>query len=332
MDTLGIDVSKLKLDACLLTAGKKPLYKVVPNTSEGLAALLTWLLKQHASAASTQAVLEPTGPYHELAATTLHQAGLTVLLVDPMKARAFARSQGIALKNDAIDAQVLARYALSSQACDCPLRAWSPAPPAVRHLKALIARRDSLQQDRQRELNRREKASVGPVPAIVLDSHEQLLALLEQQIARLEREIDQHIDHDPGLRESIRLLQSIPGIGPTSSAKIGQMFAAHDFHSSAQVPAFAGLVPIEHRSGSSVRAPSHISKHGSADLRRVLYFPAIVATQHNPVVRDFYQRLLARGMAKKAAIVACMRKLLLLCFGVLRSQQPFDPNWNSRSH
>lgn len=331
MNPLGIDVAKLKLDCCLLASGK-PRHKTVPNSPAGIAALLAWLAKQHALAATTHAVLEPTGPYHELAATALHDAGLTVSLVNPGQARDFARSQGIVLKNDAVDAQVLARYALACQASGKPLRTWAPLAPAVRQLKALIARRDSLTQDRQRELNRCEKACAGPLPAVVADSHAQLLALLTQQIAQLEREIAQHIGQDPGLRAQVGLLRSIIGIGKKTSPKLGAMFAAHDFTRAAQAPAFVGVVPVERRSGSSLRAASHISKRGSADLRRALYFPAIVAAKHNPVVREFYQRLLARGMAKKAAIVACMRKLLQICFGVLRSGQPFDPLWSSRPH
>ncbi|MEF9944398.1 MAG: IS110 family transposase [Burkholderiaceae bacterium] len=331
MDPLGIDVSKAKLDCCLLAAGK-PHHKAVLNSAAGLAALLAWLTRQHAPVAATHAVLEPTGPYHELAATALHDAGLAVSLVNPAQARAFARSQGRVLKNDRVDAEVLARFALACRAAGQPLRTWSPLPAAVRHLKALLARRDCLKQDHQRELNRREKACAGPLPAIVADSHDQLLTLLAQQIARIEREIEQHIDQDPDLHEQVGLLQSIPGIGPVSSSKIGAVFAAHPFTSCAQAAAYAGIVPVERTSGSSLRCPSHISKRGSADLRRALYFPAIVATTHNPVVHVFYQRLLTRGMAKKAAIVACMRKLLQICFGVLRSRQPFDPLWSERFH
>ena len=123
------------------------------------------------------------------------------------------------------------------------------------------------------------------------------------------------------------LLTSIAGIGRTTANLLLGELSGRDFQKARQVAAHAGLVPQHRQSGSSVRGRAHLSKKGNARLRRALYWPAIVALRYNPVLAAFASRLLAAGKPKMVVIAAVMRKLLHLAFGVLKHQQPFDPNW-----
>ncbi len=159
----------------------------------------------------------------------------------------------------------------------------------------------------------------------VLASLNAVLQTLDDQIAAIERSIDHQINHHPGLKADRDLLASIPGLGPLTIAILLAEMPWRNFTSAAQAGAYTGLSPRRHESGGTVMAKSRISKIGSPRLRRALYFPAIVATQHNPILRTFYQRLLANGKSKMAGIAATMRKLIHIAFGVLHSGQTFDP-------
>ncbi len=134
------------------------------------------------------------------------------------------------------------------------------------------------------------------------------------------------IDPHPTLQHDHQLLQSIPGVGPVlATFMVALLYHGERFDSAAQVAAYVGLIPVEYQSGTSVRKPPRLSKAGPALLRAKLYWPAVVASRHNPDVRHLYQRLLARGKCKMAAIGAAMRKLLHICFGVIKHQTPYQP-------
>ena len=151
---LGIDVSKAKLDCALIRPDSdKKLNKSFPNSTDGVAALLTWLSSRSVARADLSILMEPTGVYHELAALALVEAGCTVSLVNPARLRSYASAIGVASKTDYIDSVVLARFGASEHP-----PAWQPPPPAARELTALLARREALCQDIQREENRLEKA------------------------------------------------------------------------------------------------------------------------------------------------------------------------------
>jgi len=190
-----------------------------------------------------------------------------------------------------------------------------------------VRRWESVQQLRQQELNRQESARRS---AEVQHSIDTILAALEAEIARLEQLIRDHIERYPHLKAQHDLLQTIDGIGPkTATALLAECGDLRRFASAREAAAYAGLTPKEHVSGSSVHAPPRLSKTGSARLRKLLYFPAIVAKRHNPIVRAFCDQLLARGKHIMTVIGAAMRKLLHLAYGVLKSGQPFDPHYRS---
>lgn len=187
----------------------------------------------------------------------------------------------------------------------------------------MIARRDAIAEDLQRERNRVEKSEVSEVPASVRQSQCETIAFLKKQLDTLLREIEQHIDNDPDLKGKRALLLSIPGVGERVAQHMTALLSARRFESAEQVAAYLGLVPVQWQSGSSIKGRSHLSKAGPAHLRSLLYLPAVVATRYNPHIQALYLRLLARGKTKMAALGAAMRKLVHLCFGVIHSGQPY---------
>lgn len=316
---LGVDVAKAKLDCMLLdgTSGKRK-SKVIPNTPAGFAQLLEWLDKQ--GAPEPHVVMEPTGVYHEPAALALTDAGLTLSLVNPAQLRQFAQGLGVKTKTDKADSTVLARFGQTQQP-----EPWQPPSRSARTLKALLARRDAVADDLQRERNRQEAANFSTTPDEVKASITQSIAFLETELKRLETRINDHIDDDPDLRNKRDLLETIPGVGERVSTNMTALFASRTFDRAEQVAAYLGLVPVQWESGSSVHGRPRMSKAGPAHLRKLLYLPAIKARQCNPHIKALGERLLAKGKSKMSVIGACMRKLAHLCFGVLRTGKPYEP-------
>jgi transposase len=150
---------------------------------------------------------------------------------------------------------------------------------------------------------------------------------MEAELKRLQRAIDDHIDRHPELKRDMALLTSIPAVGVRVGNNLLAIIHAHRFESAEQVAAYLGLVPVERQSGSSVLGRAKLSKAGPARVRAVLYMAAIVATQYNPHIKALYERLLARGKSRMSALGAAMRKLVHLCFGVIKTQLPYQPNY-----
>lgn len=324
MRYLGIDVSKAKLDCCLLVdeATGKRKNKGVQNSKAGIDDLLVWVAKQGCSPAELHVVMEATGVYHEQAALALTDAGVRVSIVNPAQVKDFGRGLAVRTKTDGVDSFVLTRYgALLKPA------AWTPPTREARVLQALLARREAVAQDLQRERNRQEKASATDTPARIQQSLADSIAFLSKQLAELQRDIDDHINRHPGLKEDLALLQSIPAVGPQVGNNMLSVLRGHAFESAEQLAAYLGLVPIERQSGSSVHGRARLSKAGPARIRAVLYMAAVVATRCNPHVKAIYERLLARGKSKMSALGAAMRKLVHLCFGVLKTRRPYQPNF-----
>ncbi|MBO3277201.1 IS110 family RNA-guided transposase [Pseudomonas schmalbachii] len=323
MTVIGIDVSKQKLD-CLWLRDPESLKiktKVFANQPSGFAALIDWCCAQTGETAGQLRVfLEATGVYHEALAYYLHDRGVQVFVLNPAHVRDYARSLGVRGKTDKQDSLVLARYGSSHQ-----VRRWQPERREIRELKAMIARYEALQEDLQREANRREKAEITGSSISVLASIDTMLSALRQEAERLRQDIDDHIDRHDGLKRDRELLQSIQGIGEVLSRHLLAMLHSRDFASARQCAAFAGLVPRPWESGSSVKGRAHLTKTGQPRLRAKLYMGAIVAKRYNPTVRALYQRLLARGKAKKSALGAAMRKLLQIAYGVLKTQTHYQP-------
>jgi transposase len=312
---LGIDVSKRKFDVALLGEKGKSRCHAFPNSEAGLGQLEAWLggLRVHAA-------LESTGTYGLALASFLHGLGHTVSVVNPACIKAFAESELKRAKTDRVDAKVIARF--------CQAMApepWQPPPALISELQALVRRMQSVQEMLQQERNRLEAPGIS---GWVRASLERMVAVLEQELVRLREQIREHIDQHPSLKQRRDLLCSIPGIGETTAARLLSEMSSLGFARARQVAAYAGLVPAPRQSGTSVRGRGRLSKRGNVHLRRALYWPAIVAMRHNPLLRAFANRLLAAGKPKLVVIAAVMRKLLHLAFGVLKHGRPFDPNYH----
>jgi transposase len=314
MHVLGIDIAKAKYDVALIVQGKYRT-KVFEYSVEGFGGLKAWLAKQGVELGQLHACMEATSQYSERLARWLYEAGARVSVVNPLQIKAYGQSLLNRQKTDRADAQLIARYCEAQQPA-----AWTPPSPAVRKLQALVARLEALQLMRVAELNRQSIAETA-----VAGSIGTVLATLEAEIQRIEKEISDHIDGNPDLRHKRELIESIPGIGPKTSMSFLAWFAGpKQFDDVRQAVAFVGLSPRTHESGSSIRGKARIAKLGNARLRKALYFPAIVAIQHNPVIAAFARQLRSRGKHNMTIIVAVMRKLVHFIYGVLRSGTPFQ--------
>ena len=315
---LGIDISKLKFNACLIRHGGKLRHKVFPNTAAGFGQLLAWLPKHGVE--QVRACLEATGTYSEPLALFLHKAGHPVSLVNPAAVKAFAASRLSRTKTDRVDAELIARFCQAQE----PPR-WAPPAVEVRELQALVRRLESLQEMRVMEENRLcSGASVDSVRR----SLEEHLSYLHDEIKRTEELVRSHINNRPGLKRQSELLDSIPGIAETTAALLlSEVTDIKRYKSARQVAAYAGLVPRERQSGTSVRGRARLSKIGNARLRRALYWPAVTAIRCSPFFRHWAEGLLKRGKSKKSVSCAVMRKLVHPAYGALKSEKPFDPEW-----
>lgn len=241
---LGIDIAKVKFNACLRQLNGKLKHKVFPNSVVGFAQLHEWLEKQQVL--QVHACLEATGTYGEALSHYLHERGDKVSVMNPAAIKAFAGSRLSRTKTDRVDAELIARFCLAHQPPP-----WTPAAPEVRELQALVRRLESLIEMRVAEENR---LSAGVTVTAVRCSVEEMIAHLKDQISRTEKLIRQHIDKHPGLKQQSELLNSIPGIADTTAALLlAEVPNINRYRSARQVAAFAGLVPRERQSGSSVR-------------------------------------------------------------------------------
>lgn len=319
---LGIDIAKLKFNACLIREGGKLRHKVFANNPAGFAQLSAWLSQQ--GVGRVHACLEATGSYGDSLAADLHEAGQTVSVINPAAIKAYAQSRLSRTKNDRVDAALIAGFCMERRP-----PAWHPPAPELRELQALVRRLDSLVGMRTMEENR---LSSGVTVEAVRVSVEEHLAYLAEQIKKTEALICSHIDSHPGLKRQRELLDSIPGIGETTAAALlAEVPDIKQYKSAREVAAFAGLVPRERQSGSSVRGRVRLSKIGNARLRKALYFPAVTALRCSPFFQAWAEGLRARGESKMAVIGAAMRKLVHLAYGVLKTGRPFDPEWSQKT-
>ena len=317
MAYLGIDVSKDTLDVCLLHDGG-PAAAAFPNSKAGWRSLRNWLKKR--AKEPTHVCLEATGRYGEGITAFLHANGYAVSVINPARIKGYATSRLARNKTDRIDAALIADFCRAQQA-DLPL--WTPPDPAQRHLQALVRQLEDLDKMRQQERNRLQS---GLTVANVMQRIRDHIAFLDTQIAAVKQEIDQHFDQHPDLKHQRDLIASIKGIAHLTAAKLlAEIPNIQAFASPKELVAFAGLNPRQRRSGSSVHGKSRISKVGCAAIRAALFMPAVCAKNTNPIMQPLVQRLEQRGHCKMSIIVAVMRKLLHLVFGILKSGLPFDP-------
>lgn len=311
---LGIDIAKSKFDVALLIDDKIK-HKEYPNNHSGFTALKKWLSLKGVS--KIHACMEATGVYGEALAHYLYSLGHDVSIVNPMKIKGFAQSSLSRNKTDKADAKIIAQFCavLSPQV-------WHPELEHVKYLQELVKRYDDLVAIQQQEKNRLDSASVS-----VLQNIKEVINHLHAQVDKVKKQITDLINKNPDLKNKKNLLDTIPGIGENTIAKILAFIGdTSRFDSAKHLAAFVGLSPKNRQSGSSIHGKTQLCKAGNKVLRRALYFPAIVAKKHNPIIKDFCERLAANNKSTMAIICAAMRKLVHIIYGVLKSGLPFNEN------
>jgi len=307
---VGIDVSKRSLDVCILREDDRQEGGesfVVSNDQEGVQEMLSRL----EGASVELAVMEATGRYERLAATMLAASSISVAIVNPRQARDFAKAIGQLAKTDKIDAFVLARFARAVE----PRTSVIPEEKAVA-LQGILARRRQLIEMLVSENNRLKMASKPLAKRI--RAHVQWL---EKEIERIDGDLDRAIEENAAFKANEALLRSVPGVGRVLSRTLLAELPELGEITHRRLCALVGVAPFNRDSGQ--RSGKREAWGGRAPVRAVLYMSALVATRHNPHIKEFYERLLSTGKPKKVALVACMRKLLTILNALMRDRA----NW-----
>jgi transposase len=308
---VGIDVSQEWLDVVIWPG---PASFRVANEATAVASLAARLRTLNPRVV----VLEATGGLEVLAASEVHAAGLPVAVVNPRQVREFARSLGTLGKTDRLDALVLAQFAQASESNGrlTPLRL---ADEAEAELKALVGRRRQLLGMLVAATNRRARA-----PKLVRKSIVQHIKGLKRAVAEVEQELQQVLASSPAAQAKATLLSAVPGGGPQLSFTLLAELPELGQLGRRQIAALVGVAPYPYESGKFKGRRTIWG--GRAHVRTMLYMAALSAVRFNPPLRAHYQALLARGKAKKLALVACMRKLLITLNAILRDATPWNPN------
>lgn len=303
---VGIDVAKAELEIALRPSGER---WSVSNTPQGQRQLAQRLRR----CSVERIVLEASGGYEKPVLAVLGAAGLPVIAVNARQVRDFAKALGILAKTDRLDAQVLAHFA---EAIRPSLR---PLPSAqAEALQGLLVRRRQLVQMLATEKTRLHQAQPRVRPSV-----ERLIEHLETQLSALDAELSAQIEASPLWKQKEDLLQSVPGVGPTLARTLIAALPELGRLNRQKISTLVGVAPLAEDSGQH-RGVRRIWG-GRAEVRAVLYMSTLSAVRYNPVLRAFYHRLLDRGKPKKVALVACMRKLLVILNAMLKHQTRWSP-------
>jgi len=304
---VGVDISKDRLDvSCLPPA--VGVADAFDNDACGHASLIACLKELK----PRLIVLEATGGYHRMLVAALAAAGLPVVVVNPRQVRDFARAMGVLAKTDAIDASVLARFGEKVGPEIRPLPDTQSA-----ELADLLARRRQLVDLRTAENNRLQQAVAAGIKASI----RAVLRTIETQIDRIDEDLDDRIKGSPVWKHKEELLLSVPGIGPQTARMLLACLPELGTISRQTVAMLVGVAPLNRDSGT-MRGKRTIWG-GRAAVRSALYMATLVATRFNPLLRRHYQKLLAAGKAKKSALIACLRKLLVILNAMIRTNTPW---------
>ena len=299
---VGIDISKDELEVAIW---QEQTTKQYANTNKGIEELIEKISKK----VIELIVVEATGGYEYQLVVQMLQAGLPVALVNPTRIRRFAQASGKLAKTDKLDAQVLAHFGQALK-------------PKVRVLKSELEEQLNLKITRRRQLVQMitaEKNRLGTARGENIESIQCHLEWLETELEQLEAKTADLLQAHPGYKKRIKNLKSVPGVGPVTALTLVAQMPELGLVNRQEIAALAGVAPLNRDSGK--RKGRRHTFGGRSNVRSTLYMAALSATQHNPVIKEFYERLLANGKEKKVALTACMRKLLTILNAMERDQQ-----------
>lgn len=314
--TVGIDVGAEEL--WVAVSGYRPRRFV--HSRSGIRSLHEWVCRQVGDV-MVRYCLEATGVYSvHVAMQLVSLADVRVSIVNPAVIAAFARTRMKRSKTDQIDAELIRVYADQHQPA-----VWQPEPASLRQLSALVVQADSLKAMLQGWNNRGHCHHFTPdLPPAVRQTQKAVVRSLQHQLNKIERAIDHLCATDADLAQQVALLETIPGIARQSATRLLAYGGSRwQRYSARAMTAQAGLAPRHHRSGTSIDKHQRIDRRGDRRLRRALYMPALVGSRHNPTLKALYSRLCTNGKLKKVALIACMRKLLVLVRAILTTKKPY---------
>ena len=307
---VGIDVAKEKVDVAIRLGAEASF----ANSAEGRRELLAWL-KEHGVC---KAVMEASGGYERSWAALLRGAGLEVVIVDPKRVRHFAKSAGQLAKNDPIDARIIAWFGeVFGHA------SGQPHDEQREELDQMVTARMGIARLKEQI----EGWGEHQQPKAVQKAHQALLKAVALQLDKLEDIIAAKIDKTESLAQRAEIIQSVPGLAGTAAAGIIAFLPELGLVDRQAASALVGLAPFDDDSGKR-HGERHI-QGGRRKLRKLLFMPIVgAATQHNPVLKAYYQRLIAKGKKAKVALIACMRKLI----GILNTMLARGETWDPTKH
>jgi transposase len=304
---IGVDVASLQLDINDSAGKIKPF---LPNTVEALSKHLIQKIDDHSS---TLVVCEATGSYEHVLVDACHQAGIAICVANPRQVRDFAKGHGYLEKTDTIDALIIRRFGE-----DVEVHLTAPRSPQQQAHQALVRRRVQVLGHLSQEQNRLNQTRDPFAREMILESITQLKNQLKRIDAKLTQMLKERSQEDP----EVAILQSVPGVGVvTVSTLISELPELGQLNRS-KIAKLVGVAPLARQSGKADKKRS--PRGGRSQVRCVLYMATLVATRHNRLIRDFYQRLLKRGKEKKVALVAAMRKLLTILNDMVRRGRPWQ--------
>ncbi len=305
----GIDISKSSFDVYVLPDKQA---KTFANTDKEVKACAKWL----ASMKPVLALMEATGGYERRLASELLSAKLPVKVINPRRIRDFAKAKGQMAKTDKIDSMVIADFA----------RKFQPPPQLImddisQKIKVLTARRRQLSNMRVQEKNRMEHAFDSDIKKSI----SKIVKTIEREIEKVEIQINKHINSTPKLKKKAELLKTVPGVGDITSMSLVSDLPELGHLNRRQIAALVGLAPMNRDSGTF--RGRRMTGGGRREVRKQLYMPTLVAMQHNPVIKKYYNTLIDNGKNKMVAVVASMRKLLTILNAIVAKNQPWISNF-----
>jgi transposase len=312
---VGIDISKRNFTVSLLENNKHKVH-CFDNNLQGYKALLEWINEMESN--PNLFCMEATGSYGDALADFLYSHNYNISVVNPFQVKSFANTLLKRHKTDKVDCKVIAHYA---ERFDPAL--YIPRDPNIKELRQLYRCSQGLNKHLIGFRNRLE--NIDNLCEEVKTCWNELIEQAEEKLHNIEKRMVELVQSSSSLKEDFINLQTIKGIAQkTTLALLAELPDINNFDSARQLAAFAGLTPRHFTSGSSVHRRAKISKVGSASLRKALYLPAITAKNHNPLLKEFAQKLKQNGKSTKVIIVAIMRKMIHIIYGIIKSKTPFN--------
>lgn len=304
---VGIDIGKSMLDMCIYEAD---IYTQYPNTSEGV----RQLLKQLSRYKLTRIVVEATGGYERALVEACAEKELPLVIVQPMQVRQFAKAQGIIAKTDKLDSRLIAQFGAVMKPEPKPLNSKK-----IRYIRDLLSRKRQLNDMRTQELNRQHKA-----PVVLAATHKRMIKVLDKEIEWVNKLLAKAVSEVTEWQRTYEIVSSAPGIGDGVAFTLLGELPELGRLSARKVAALCGLAPFNRDSGA-MKGRRRI-QGGRAPIRTVLYMAMLSAIQCNPIIKRFYQKLVAQGKHKKVALTACMRKMVTMLNAMVRDNCEWQAN------